>query len=470
MQLASRARLTASERALQALDALSAAVVPLDPAALARGLEAFATALGVPASGVVLAPPVGAPRALAASGGWASGSAEPAVAVGRAALSTRDGTERAPARGRPLARRLPDACAVRAALVVAAPDAAWTSAELRAVEVAARLIAPAAELAAELAAEPSRESAEIPGIVARTPAMREAVGLALAVAPRSTPVLILGEGGTGKAELARAIHARSGRAERPFERVRAGELPQSTLEAELFGSRAHGLWAEPRPGRVDLALGGTLYVDEIGDLPPATQVALLAALSERVHPRSAESQLDLRWIFGTDRDPERLVAEGRLRRDLYDRLSTFPIRLPPLRQRKTELPALARALLEAHAIRLERPARRLSAAALDALLAYAWPGNLRELETVMERAAVLAEGPSVEPRHLPEHVRAADERVERDLPTVLDDLERDLIVEALRTARGNMAKAARRLGISERIMGLRVKKHRLSPRRFRSGA
>lgn len=295
------------------------------------------------------------------------------------------------------------------------------------------------------------------------------------VAPSITTALLRGESGTGKELVAKAIHERSERAGQPFVKFNCAALPDSIIESELFGHEkgaftgAHTL----RKGRFEVAHGGTIFLDEIGDVSPATQVKLLRVLQEKEFERvggQTPLHTDVRVIAATSRDLETMMAEGRFREDLYYRLNVFPIYMPPLRTRKCDILLLADFFIEKYAAQQGMKPVRVSSAAIDLLMSYHWPGNVRELENCMERALLLSKGKSIQAHHLPPTLQKKTARESRDTPT-LDDavqaLERELIVDALKDTRSNMAEAARRLGLTERKIALRVKKYNLDLERFK---
>jgi formate hydrogenlyase transcriptional activator len=221
------------------------------------------------------------------------------------------------------------------------------------------------------------------------------------VALTDSTVLILGETGTGKELIARAIHSASARRERPLIKVNCAALPGGLIESELFGHEKGAFTGatDKRIGRFELANGGTIFLDEIGELPPEVQIKLLRVLQEREFERiggSATIRVDIRVIAATNRDLNQAVAEGRFRRDLFYRLNVFPILMPPLRQRRDDIGLLAHYLVGRFASRIGRPIERIPAAVLARLAAYSWPGNIRELENVIERAVILSRGPDLE--------------------------------------------------------------------------
>jgi len=299
-------------------------------------------------------------------------------------------------------------------------------------------------------------------IIADSAKMRALVAQAKQVAATNETVLLLGESGTGKSLIARAIHHASRRADGPLVEVHAAALPESLVEGELFG-RDKGAYTgatEAKPGHAEVASGGTLFLDEIGELPMATQVKLLRLLQDRTFSRLGSTQLrkaDLRIIAATNRDLAAAVKAGTFREDLYYRLAVFPIIVPPLRERPEDIRATALALLAARGLGPER----ITALALDALAAHAWPGNVRELENAITRAIVLAGAEQISVEHLPQVLsgRAAPASGLEDLLVPgfsLDAIERALIEHALVKAGGNKAAAARLLGITRRRLYSRL--------------
>ena len=298
------------------------------------------------------------------------------------------------------------------------------------------------------------------------------------VSKSDTTVLIRGESGTGKELVAHAIHFNSLRAVKPFIKVNCGALPESVVESELFGHEKGAFTGAiaTRKGRFELANGGTIFLDEIGDLSPTTQIKLLRVLQEREFERvggTATIKTNVRVITATNRNLEQLIAEGRFRQDLYYRLDVFPIHIPPLRERKTDIPLLADFFVEKYSKANSKMVRRISTPAIDMLMSYHWPGNVRELENCLERAVLLTSDQVIHGHHLPPTLQTAEASGTAHTGTLegtLERVERDLLVDALKASRGNRAKAARALGISERIMGLRVQRFGIDARRFRTRA
>jgi Nif-specific regulatory protein len=229
---------------------------------------------------------------------------------------------------------------------------------------------------------------------------------------------------------------------------------------------------QDRKGRFELAHGGTLFLDEIGDLPQVIQIRLLRVLQEREFERVGGTEtikVNVRIIAATNRDLEALANEGEYREDLYYRLNVFPIYVPPLRKRKSDIVLLADHFLEMYARENGKRVRRLSSAVIDMLMSYHWPGNVRELENCIERAVIVAEDDVIHPHHLPPTLQTADAGVipsSRSLTDLVGAYERDLIQDALKATRGNMAAAARDLGITQRIISYKVRKYAIEPKRY----
>jgi Nif-specific regulatory protein len=313
-------------------------------------------------------------------------------------------------------------------------------------------------------------------IIGKSKAMQAVFDLVAQVSKSNTTVLIRGESGTGKELVAHAIHYNSPRASRPFIKVNCAALPETVVESELFGHEKGAFTGAiaRRKGRFELAHGGSIFLDEIGDLSPATQIKLLRVIQEREFERvggTTSIRTDVRVITATNRDLEMLINEGKFREDLYYRLNVFPIHMPPLRERKTDTLLLADYFVEKYSVANGKNIRRISTSAIDMLMAYHWPGNVRELENCIERAVLLSNDEVIHGHHLPPTLQTAEASGtlhKGTLDETLEAVERDLIVDALKMARGNKAKSARALGITERIMGLRVEKYGIDPNRYKS--
>ena len=352
--------------------------------------------------------------------------------------------------------------------------------DMRVLSVLASLIAHAvrlrqfAEEEEELVAENRRLQRELAdryrpaNIIGTSREMAPVYEMIDQVAGSDATVLIRGESGTGKELIAQAVHYGSPRAEGPFIRVNCAALPEGLIESELFGHEkgAFSGALQQRAGRFERASGGTIFLDEIGDLTPSVQIRLLRVLQEREFERVGGAETltsDVRVVAATNRPLERDMEEGRFRADLFYRLNVFPIHVPPLRDRRTDITLLADHFVEKYNSRHKRRITRLSTPAIDLLMAYHWPGNVRELENAVERAVLLAEGDVIHARLLPPSLQMARAEDPRSGPlhTQLDALERELLIDALKITRGNRAAAARHLGISERVMGLRVAKYEI---------
>jgi Nif-specific regulatory protein len=312
-------------------------------------------------------------------------------------------------------------------------------------------------------------------IIGKSRAMQDVYRLVARVAKSETNILIRGESGTGKELIAHAIHYNSLRAKNPFIKVNCAALPESIIESELFGHEKGAFTGaiSTRKGRFELADGGTLFLDEIGDITPATQIKLLRVLQEREFERvggMTTIKTNVRVIVATNRNLEELIQQEKFREDLYYRINVFPIHVPPLRERKTDITLLADHFIKKYSQTNNKEIKRISTPAIDMLMAYHWPGNVRELENCIERAVILSIDGVIHGHHLPptlQTAEASNTSHSGDLKEAVDNFERELICDALKSSRGNMAEAARNLGITERIIGLRVKKFDIDPGRFK---
>lgn len=312
-------------------------------------------------------------------------------------------------------------------------------------------------------------------IVGRSAAMKRIVELIGRVAEsEGSTVLLRGESGVGKEVVARAIHARSARAEFPYLDINCTALPETLLESELFGHE-RGAFTDARErkiGLLELADRGTVLLDEIGDLSPGSQAKLLRFLETRTFKRVGgvrDIKVDVRIVASTNRDLEAAMREGGFRQDLFYRINVVPITIPPLRERPEDVTPLADFFLESMTVDLRRPARNISDAAFKMLERYAWPGNVRELRNVIERTIILEEEQEILPNHLPDELRLGKGAVSLapglKLPAGgidLEELEKDLIVQALAQARGNKTKAATLLGMTRDTLRYRLEKYELT--------
>ncbi len=299
-------------------------------------------------------------------------------------------------------------------------------------------------------------------IVGQSPAMRDALHLAQRVAPTDASVLLTGESGTGKEVFAQALHAASHRAAAPFVPVNCGALPETLLESELFGHERGAFTGAVRtkPGRFEVADGGTVFLDEIGELPQSTQVKLLRFLQDHTYVRVGGEELrrtDVRILAATNRSLEEMIKAGGFREDLYYRLNVFPINLVPLRERREDITPLVQHFLARH----ERALSDVRPEALEYLRSYDFPGNIRELQNLIERACILAGTGSIDRHHFPiERGRLASDAGELlSLGLSIDQMERRMILEALERAQGNKTRAATLLGISRRALYSRMESH-----------
>jgi Nif-specific regulatory protein len=311
-----------------------------------------------------------------------------------------------------------------------------------------------------------KERYDFSGLIGTSAEMRDVCAQITLVAPASTTVLLRGESGTGKELIAHAVHYNSSRASGPFIKVNCAALPETLIESELFGHERGAFTGalSRRKGRFELAHGGTLFLDEIGELPPSTQVKLLRVLQEREFERlggTTTLAVDVRVVAATNRDLEKAIAERVFREDLYYRLNVFPIFMPPLRERKPDILLLADHFVTKFARLHHKSVRRITTAAIDMLMGYHWPGNVRELENIIERAVVVCDAQAIHGRHLPPTLQTAEASgtaADGTLAGQVAALERDLIQDALKTAGGNQAQAARLLQTTERILRYKIRR------------
>lgn len=311
-------------------------------------------------------------------------------------------------------------------------------------------------------------------MVGKSETMKRVFKLIAKVAKSQSTVLIRGESGVGKELVARAVHYNSPRKEKPLVEISCASLPETLLESELFGyERGAFTGAESRKkGRLELAEGGTIFLDEIGDISESVQTKLLRVLQERIINRLGGTdpiKVDVRIIAATNRNLERALQEHRFREDLYYRLNVIPIFVPPLRERKEDIPILIAHFIKRFAQENNRPELTFSQAALDMCMDYDWPGNVRELENAVENAVVLSDEDVILPRHLPFHIFSGTTDLalphsinsEASFRQQLDYAERFILINAINRANGNKTKAAQELGISLRTMRYKIKKYKL---------
>lgn len=297
-------------------------------------------------------------------------------------------------------------------------------------------------------------------VIGKSVKMKEAVETARKAATSKATVLLLGESGTGKEIFARAIHNWSERKKQPFVAINCVGLSRELLESELFGHEKGSFTGadQLKKGKMELANGGTVFLDEIGDVSQELQTKLLRFLQEREFDRVGgvkAIRVDVRVVAATNRDVDVAVKEGRFREDLYHRLNVVPITLPPLRERREDIPALAHHFLQRFAKEVKRSLSEISDEALGRLSAYDWPGNVRELANAIERAVVLAQGPEIAPHDLPARIVAAQPESRSDGASYrqsMDAYRRQLVMRALAQSQGNRAAAARTLGLHEKYL------------------
>ncbi len=323
--------------------------------------------------------------------------------------------------------------------------------------------------ASELSRRLERYSFE--SIVGSSPEMQRVFKTVAQIAPSRATVLITGESGTGKELVAAAIHQHSPRAGGPFVKLHCAALAESLLESELFGHErgAYTGADRKREGRFELAHGGTLFLDEIGEISPSTQVKLLRVLQEREFERVGGDQtlrVDVRVVAATNRDLEERVSAGKFREDLFFRLNVISLTLPSLRERPTDVPALAMHFLERYARENRKAVTRISDDVLNLLASYTWPGNVRELENVIERAVVLAGGESLELSHLPSELGVVTRR--SGAPAIpgatMDELERYAILKTMESVGGSTSRAAEMLGVSVRKIQYKLQEYGAAPK------
>jgi two-component system NtrC family response regulator len=310
-------------------------------------------------------------------------------------------------------------------------------------------------------------------IIYGSPKMEEVIGLVARVAPSQATVLIRGESGTGKELIANAIHYSGPRSQMPLVKVNCSAIPETLLESELFGHEKGAFTgaAQRRIGRFEEASGGTIFLDEIGDLSPGIQVKLLRILQEKEFQRLGSNQTlktDVRVIAATNQNLEETIKKGLFREDLYYRLNVITIPLPPLRERKEDIPLLMDYFLKKYSKMNQKSISDISKEARSLLLRHSYPGNVRELENLIERAVVLCRGEVITTQDLPFHLQEGKSegmweisRTEKTLPESLEAIERDLIIKALQQHHGVQTRAAESLGISERVLRYKIRKYQI---------
>jgi len=314
-------------------------------------------------------------------------------------------------------------------------------------------------------------------IIGQSQPMQEMYRMIQRVARTDATVLILGESGTGKELIANAIHFNGTRLDRPFVPINCGAIPEELMESELFGHERGAFTGalRERKGRFEVAHGGTVFLDEIGEMSPKLQVKLLRVLQERKFERVGSSrtiEVDVRVIAATNQDLEQAVASGKFREDLFYRLNVIPFLVPPLRERDGDVPLLVHFFLRQHCHKKDLPLKKIGKSALEALQHYDWPGNVRELENVMERLVILTDGDEIQVDDLPPRMRQTKPSDSPpllsignsgiDMKQTLDDLESHLILEALEKAGGVKSQAAKYLGLNRTTLIEKMKKREIT--------
>jgi two-component system response regulator PilR (NtrC family) len=327
------------------------------------------------------------------------------------------------------------------------------------------------------------QAARFSGIIGRSSRMKQVFNLIIQAAPSRSTILVTGESGTGKELVARAVHGNSPRADRAFVTVNSGNLPPDLLESTLFGHVKGAFTGAvyPKKGLFDLADKGTIFFDEIGNISPETQAKLLRVMQEREFMRLGGMEtikVDVRIVAATNCDLHQMVEEGRFREDLYYRLHVINVYLPPLRERKEDIPLLAQHFLEKYGEENNKREMELTAEALDLMTEYDWPGNVRELENVIERAVVLSSNPRVGADLIPDHVRTAPSfHIPKfvvppegiSFKDVITDVEKRLIESTLEATGGVQKKAAELLRIKPTTLNEMIKRYDIGRRRRRTG-
>ncbi len=320
-----------------------------------------------------------------------------------------------------------------------------------------------------------KEKYDFGNLVGNSSPMRQVQDQVTQIARSNVPVLLRGESGAGKELIAKAIHYNSLRSKRPFIKVNCAALPEPIIDGELFGYEKDSFAgaSKQKRGHFELADGGTLFLDEIGDLPMHTQAKLLRVIQEREFERLGGDETfpaNVRLVASTNQAVEDAVADGRFREDLFYALNVFTIFLPPLRERKADILLLAEHFVEKYGAEHNKHILRISTPAIDMLTAYHFPGNVRELENAIERAVLVCDSNVIHGHHLPPTLQTAEvsgTQVRGTLESAVAAFERDLIQDTLKSTRGNIAKAAVMLDSTERILGYKIKKYGVDPRRFK---
>ncbi|KAF0187727.1 MAG: Nif-specific regulatory [Desulfobulbaceae bacterium] len=319
------------------------------------------------------------------------------------------------------------------------------------------------------------EKNQINDIIGNSSRMQDVYEMVHRVVDSNATVLLRGESGTGKTLVAKSLHYNSHRKTKPFLVVNCSALPETLLESELFGHEKGAFTGatERRIGRFEQAEGGTLFLDEIGEISPSVQIKLLHVVQERNFQRLGSTltiQCNVRLVAATNKDLERAVKEGVFREDLYYRLNVFPVYMPPLRERRTDILLLAEYFLDKYARENKKKISRISTQAIDMLIQYHWPGNVRELQNCMERAVLICDDESIKGIHLPPTLQVADASKSNNLPSLagsVENFEKELIIESLKHHNGNQTKTAESLNTSLRIINYKIHQYNIDPKKYK---
>jgi Nif-specific regulatory protein len=315
----------------------------------------------------------------------------------------------------------------------------------------------------------------ITSIVGESGKMQAVYDLITKVALTNATILIRGESGVGKELVAKAIHDQSQRSKQQMIKINCAAIPETLIESELFGYEKGAFTGADKlhKGRFELAEKSTIFLDEIGDLSPNLQVKILRVLQEKEFQRLGGSETikaDVRIITATNRNLEEMIHKNEFREDLYYRLNVFPIIVPPLRERRGDIPLLVNHFIEKYNKLHSLKTKRISSSAIDLLMTYHWPGNIRELENCIERASILSTDGVIRSHNLPPTLQSAastGSRLDGSLGAILENVEKQMLIDALNLSKGNISKAAEQLKLTERIMGLRIKKYQIDATIFK---